>query len=583
MTGSAILVLAVGSALRGQGPTPAFTPEAGPSVYRPVRRPPITDAPDGRVTVSVLPGTLRDDRLRTASLEATLRLHLWLALRDVHPTGPLLDWAPATAPGHDVELETAARCEAEDLDLARPLGRSDRALLGEPLRRREELRVYLDLGSEATEFGVEVRVCPPGSRGITQVFGGQAGSEGPVLREILAWLSPQLQLDDVEPWFQVWAQPLAPDLGVLRAYGSALIQSMDGTIPDELLAAARLLPEAGWLAAALTPRGASRRALLEQAASLRPGFTAVLEDLAWSWIEADRADLARLALDRLRRTSHRPSGLLIAARGLDAGRPEQALVLLEDLPPRWSGTTAARRLEARARLALGDALDGRAAAAAWALADPSAAEAWLLQGDALALLDEPVGARHAYEQALAHPSRLRPRVLERWASLLLDAPEPATVLELLTSDEDGPIAEANPPLLELRAWAHWLAGNPRDAADDTARLVALAPDAPRHRRNRCVFALAAGVSDSPPEECGTPAFPDVFGTVMEATWLSRRPFRSPDEGGQLDRRLEEAIALAPLDPSATGAAVRVLGPRAKEEEEEALQARFRVAVGAVSP
>ena len=70
---------------------------------------------------------------------------------------------------------------------------------------------------------------------------------------------------------------------------------------------------------------------------------------------------------------------------------------------------------------------------------------------------------------------------------------------------------------------------------------------------------------------------------MEATWLSRRPFRSPDEGGQLDRRLEEAVALAPLDPSATGAAVRVLGPRASEDEEEALQARFRVAVGAVSP
>lgn len=577
------MVLAVVSALRSRSHSPAFTPDIGPTVYRPVRRPPVTEAPDGRTVVTVLPGILLDDATRTASLEATLRLHLWLALRDVHPSGPALDWGHAAAPTANRDAIAAARCDPSDVSLERPLGHDDPPLLGGELRARRQLRLYLHVGAEPEEFTVEVRICPPGSRGTTQVFTAPGGREGPVLREMLAWLAPQLELLDVEPWFETWSQPLAPDLGVLRSYGAALTESMDGPIPDRLLEAARLIPEAGWLAAALAPRGAGQRELLEQAASLRPGFTAALEDLAWSWVEADRADLGRLALDRLRRTAHRPSGLLLAHRLLEADRPGAALLLLEDLPPEWSGTTAARRLEALARLGMGDAVAARGAAAAWALADPSAAEAWLIQGDALAVLDEPVGARHAYEQALGHPSRLRARTLERWASLLLRAPQPAAVLEVLAAEDDEELVLSSPALLELRAWSWWLAGDARRASDDAIRLGALDPGTPRHRRNACVFGLAAGVTDAPPQDCGREVFPDVFGTVMEATWLSRRPLRTPHEGGLLDRRVEEAITAAPLDPAAAGAAVRVLGPRAEEEEAEALQARFRVAVGAVSP
>jgi hypothetical protein len=464
------------------------------------------------------------------------------------------------------------------------LGRNDPPLLGAPLRPRRALRAYMEVGAEPDGFAVEVRICPRGSGGTTQVFSGPTGREGPVLREILAWLSPQLELDDVEPWFEAWSEPLAPDLGVLRTYGGALVDSMSGSTPTQLSEAARLLPEAGWLAAALAPRGPGRRALLEQASSLRPGFTAALEDLAWSWVEEDRADLARLTLERLRTEStSRPSGLLMAARVLEQGLPADALAMLEDLPPAWSSTTAARRLEARAQLELGDPAAGRSAAAAWALADPAASEAWLLQGDALVQLDEPVGARHAYRQGLAHPSRLRADVLERWAALLLSVPDPAAVLERLQSEEDAPVVESNPALLELRAWAHWLAGNSLEASKDAQRLVTLDPATVRHRRNACVFGLGAGTTDAPPSSCGTPVYDDIFGTVMESVWLSRRPFRSAEEGGLLDLRLEQAVALGPLDPAATGAAVRVLGPRADEEEQEALQARFRVSVGAVTP
>ncbi len=582
--GSAILVLAVTTALRSRSPIPASTPEVGPTVYRPVRQAPITAPPDGRVTLSVLPGVLKDDASRTAALEATLRLHLWLALRDVMPTGPVLDWSPPSPSDSDRHLVAAARCEPNDVVIGNPLGRDDPPLLGPPIRPRKALRAFLKVGAERDGFSVDVRICPRGSGGTTQVFAGPTGKEGPVLREILAWLSPQLELDDVEPWFEVWSEPLAPDLGVLRTYGGALVDSMSGSTPPQLTEAARLLPEAGWLAAALAPRGPGRRALLEQASSLRPGFTAALEDLAWSWVEEDRADLARLTLERLRGdASSRPSGLLMAARVLDHGLPAEALAMLEDLPPGWSSTTAARRLEARAQLELGNPAAGRSAAAAWALADPAAAEAWLIQGDALVQLDEPVGARHAYGQGLAHPSRLRADALERWAALLLSVPEPATVLERLESEEDAPLVEASPVLLELRAWAYWLAGDSLKASGDAQRLVELDPATPRHRRNACVFGLAAGTTDAPPSDCGTPVFEDLFGAVMESVWFSRRPFRTPEEGGMLDLRLTQAVDLGPMDPAATGAAVRVLGPRAEEDEEDALQARFRVSVGAVSP
>ena len=582
-TATAVLVLAVSSALRSRSAAPTFAPEAGATVYRPVRRPPVTEPPDGEVTVTVLPGALRDDAGRTASLEATFRLHLWLALRDVHPTGPVLDWSHAAPFGADRERVAATRCEPEKVALGRALGRDDPPLLGPRLRPRRQIRVVLDVGAEEDEITVEVRACAPGSRGTTQVFTAPTGREAPVLREILAWLTPQLGIDDVEPWFAAWSKPLAPDLGVLRTYGAALADSLGGDLPPDMLGAARLLPEAAWLAAALSPPGPERRALLEQAASQRPGFTAALEDLAWSWIGAGRADLARLALDRLRMTALRPSGLLLASRALDDGRPGDALALLDDLPPEWSGTTAARRLEARAQLGLGNAVAGRGAAAAWALADPSAAEAWVLQGDALVLLEEPVGARHAYEQALAHPSRLRPQVLERWAALLLSRSQTGAVLEVLDAEDEAALVARTPSLLELRAWTRWTAGDAGGASRDTARLVGLAPDTVRHRRNLCVFQLAAGLSEAPPEDCGAAVFPDLFGVVMEAAWLSRRPFRSPEEGGLLDRRLEEALALGPLDPAAAGAAVRVLAPRAEEEERDTLNARFRLSVGAVSP
>lgn len=564
------------------GRAPTASPSADqPSVYRPRGGSLDTAPPDAGPSVVVLQGTLRQDTPRTRALESLIRLHLWLALRDVHPTGPTLSWQPATtAPASDDPV--ARLCLPSTVSAERTLGRDDPPLLGRGLRDRGQRRVFVVADTEIGLARYVVHVCAPGSRGSSQVFVSEVGREGPAIREIMAWLTGVLGSPEVEPWFSTWSRPLAPDVVSLRAFGETLAASMEdgGAQTDALVEAASLLPEAAWVASALSEQDLDRRRLLERAASLRPGFTAALEDLAWEWTRASRPDLALLTLSRLRAPERvRPSELLLAARMLEDGAHTDAAGLIDRLPPRWRGTTAARRLEALAHLGVGAPARAQAAARRWTDADPEAAEGWLLRGAAAQLLDDPIAAEDAYRQALAEPSRLRAEILTRWAALLLDRARPEEVVEALTGD-DSELPERTPPLLALRAWAHWMSGDAARAAEDTESLAALEPDRATHRRNLCVMALSAGTTEAPAAECGEPVFADLFGTLFEAVWLSRRPFRTPDEGGLLDRRVEELAAAAPLAPPASGAALRVLGPRAEDEELEALQARWQLARGA---
>lgn len=573
----AVLLVSLGS--RGPAVAPSDAPVG--AVYRAGGGSLDTTPPDAGPSVVVLGGTLRQDTPRTRALEALMRLHLWLALRDVHPTGPTLRWVPATT-GSPTDDPVARLCLPRDLPAERTLGRDDPPLLGPALRPRGERRVFIVASTEIGVARYEVHVCAPGSRGSSQVFVSEVGREGPAMREILAWLTGVLGAPEVEPWFATWSRPLAPDVVSLRAFGETLAASMEdgGGQTDALIDAASLLPEAAWVASALSEADLDRRRLLERAASLRPGFTAALEDLAWEWTRAARPDLALLTLSRLRAPERvRPSELLLAARMLEEEAYADAAGLIDQLPPRWKGTTAARRLEALAHLGAGDPERTQQAARRWTEADPGAAEGWLLQGTAARLLDQPVEAEAAYREALAEPSRQRGEVLTRWAALLLDLGRGDEVVEALTDEDDDALVQRTPRLLALRAWAHWSAGNATRAAADTRRLAALEPERAEHRRNLCVIALSAGTTEAPPSECGEPAFGDLFGTLFEAVWLSRRPFRTPEEGGLLDRRVAELAEAAPLAAPAAGAALRVLGPRAEDEALEALQARWQLARG----
>ncbi len=570
------LAVALGGARVGQSAAKPHTT----TVYRASSPTQDTAPPDGAVLVEVLPGVVTAPDGRSEGLEAAMRLHLWLALRDIHPTGPTLHWTPAR-PAHPLHDPVDRLCLPPQIPARRTLGRVDPPLLGPGPRDRTTMRVFLSVSAEVGSSQIEAYVCAPGSRGTSQVFVADAGREGPALRELMAWLAGILRGPDVAPWFATWSRPVAPDVAVLRDYGAALAESMrtPGPPPRALLEAGSLLPEAAWVAGELSVEPLYRRRLFQRAAALQPGFTAALEDLAWEWAQTGRPDLALLALGRLRAPQRtRPSELLLAARLLAAGDAGGALLLLRQLPAPWTSTTAARRLEGLAALQLGDGEGARAAARAWTDAEPSSAEGWLLRGDAEQLLDERQSASAAYARALEQPTRLRARILERWAVLQLDLGRPAAVLEML-GDPDEALVPQSPSLLALRANAAWQGGEAARAATDTRRLVTLEPDRLEHRRNLCVFALSAGTTEAPPEECGTPVFPDLFGTLMEAVWLSRRPFRTPDEGGLLDRTVSAAAELAPLSPAAAGAALRVLGPRATKEELAMLQGSWQLARG----
>ncbi len=510
-----------------------------------------------------------------------MRLQLWLALRDVYPTGPLLQWEPPRRHVRSIDpLE--ASCLESTLPPARHLGHNDPPLLGRGHGDREKLRTFLVVTTEIGFSRYELHLCKPGSPGQSQVFVSELGREGPILREMMAWLTGSLESGDVEPWFNTWSQPVTPDVAALRAYGDALVESMDANDgpTQSLLQAAALLPEAAWASAALTADRAARRELLKRAVALRPGFTAALEDLSWEWSQSARPDLAMLTLSRLLAPERvRPSELLLAARMLDAGHSRDALHVIERMPPQWRETTAALRLEARARLEVGDPVGAQSAARSWTEAVPAATEAWLLRGDADRLMGDRAAADVAYSQALKRHSRLRADALARWSVLQLELGRPAAVAERLADDEEAPLVDDDTRLLALRAWSHWRNGDARRAAVDTARLAELEPRRIEHRRNLCVLALSAGMTEAPPEECGEPVFADLFGTLMEAVWLSRRPFRTPEEGAELDQLVERLAAAAPMTPDAIGAALRVLGPRASDEELAALQAQWQLARG----
>lgn len=576
---TALLLLVVVRALDGESPSRTEARGLAGPVYPSGAPAPITEAPDDGPSMRVHPGLIHEGGTRARGMEAAFRLHTWLALRDVLPSGPTLVWDPAE-PAADVPDPIAELCFPDRLPAEQILGRDDPQLLGPSIVPRRHLRVFFEVHAEPGSTTLEAHACSPGSGGTSQIFEARSGEEGIALREAMAWLTGIARTEDPAPWFDAWGRPFAPDPGPLREYGEALVESMDGTLPDALVEAGGLLPEASWLSGALAVDPAFKRQRLSRAAAMRPGFTAALEDLAWEWMRAGRPDLAHLTLHRLDRpTDSRPSELLLAARQLEAGAPDDATTLLASLPAPWNQTTAARRLEARARLLAEDYPAARAAARAWTRSDPGTVEGWMVLGDAEAALGRDEAAVNAYGQALAAPSRLRSEVLAHAAVLDLRRGAPKQVIERLFDEDEEPLVLASPTLLALRAWASWEQDDAPRALADNQRLLTLAPSESA-ARNQCLFTLAAGVSEAPPEACGTERFDDLFGSLMEAVWLSRRPFRTPDEGAQLDAVVAELRAAAPRSPEATGAAVRVLGPRAEDEEEEALQGDFRLSVGA---
>lgn len=545
----------------------------------------------GRLTF--LAGVVGRGGERADGLEAILRLHAYLALRDVY-AGPIaLEWEAAVP----LEQGPEAIRRACGFDRARrvpPGALLDSGVRPDPLGRKldpaVDFRMLLQAEAEEGDLRVEAFACPARGTQHSQVFVARSGQEGVVLRELGSWLAAILGVTDPGSFSDSWGREPAPRGPALSTYGGLLARSLDpeGLNPrlqdrpstSSLLDATQIVPEAAWLAAMRSADPARRRALLRRAAALRVGFTAALEDLAALEMEIGRPDLASATLDRLSAdpARQRPVELLLAAGLLGGGRPADCRTLLAGLPRRWRATTSAARLHALALLDLGNPQEAVRWSAAWTDSDPESAEALVVHGRALAGSQRPDEAAGAWRRAARLDSRWRRAALLSWLGDAAPVGSAGDVMAFIDELEmDGVPLESD--LLELRAYAALRAGDAVAAAADYSALAERHPDVPRFQLDRCVAALLAG------EEGG--AIPCAGGrwTALEdlqvRTASASRGVSLPGYPMDVSALVRRAAELAPASPEVQLALMATAGKRRGLDEatRRTYLARWRVAVG----
>ena len=533
---------------------------------------------------------------RGDGLEAILRLHTYLAMRDVHGGPVELLWRPAVAWEGAAEAVRDACAPPSSNSAGEPetgwlLTGVRRDPLGRKLDTERDFRVLLMTESDGGELRVEAVACTASGSKRSEVFIGVTGQEGLILRELCSWLAAVVGVADPGDFEDHWGREPAPRGPALSTYGEILARSLDpdGTNPrlpvhpsgSSLADATSIVPEAAWLAAALSAEPPDRSRLLRRAAAMRVGFTAALEDLAWEQLSGAHPDLAAATLARL---SHdearlRPVELHLAAGLLAEGRAGACRGLLAGLPGRWRATTAASRLHALALVRLGNAPEAVRWADNWVDGDPESGEALVILGTALVgagRLDEAGGA---WRQAARLDSRWRREAVSAWLAATLEVDRSGEVQRFLDElAEDG--AQLGPELLELRAYAALRAGDPAGALVDYQSLADARPDVPRLQLDRCIAALLAGRLDA-----GTDC-PALGQTELEqlqlATSASSREVSVPGIFRDIRREVIAMHDLAPASPEVARAVMSVFGTSRHSTEEERLLALadWRIAVGA---
>ncbi len=532
---------------------------------------------------------------RADGLEAILRLHTYLAMRDVHAGAAELLWQPAVGweEGDQVVQDTCAPPASGGVgepDAGWLMTGVRRDPLGRPLNPERDFRVLLRAESEEGELRVEAFACTASGDRRSEVFVARTGGEGTILRELCTWLAAIVGVPDPGEFEDHWGREPAPRGPALSTYGELLARSLDaagdnprlpGRRPDSTLDdATRIVPEAAWLAAALTGDEEHRRRLLRRAAAMRVGFTAALEDLAWEQLVAGQPDLAGATLARLSddEARLRPVELHLAAGLLEQGRPRDCRSLLAGLPRRWRATTAASRLHALALVQLGDPAEAARWASAWVEGDPESAEGLVVLGRALAAAGRHTEAGVAWSRAARLDARWRRPAMASWLAAALRVGRPGEVQEFLQELEaEG--SQLGPDVLELRAYAALRAGDPARAWEDYSNLAELRPELPRLRLNRCVAALLAGQ-----EGADVPCVAEDRTRLEQlqlATASASREVSVPGVPRDVRADVTELAALAPASPEVARAAMSVFGTsrRTPEEQRRSTLAAWRIAVG----
>lgn len=542
-----------------------------------------------------LPGVAGEGS-RADGLEAILRLHTYLAMRDVHGGPVELLWRPAVAWEEDEEVLRDVCAPPAALNPGEPeagwlLTGVRRDPLGRELDPERDFGVLLRAESDDGELRVDAVACTASGSKRSEVFVAGSGGEGVILRELCSWLAAIVGVADPGEFEDHWGREPAPRGPALSTYGELLARSLDPggespRLPDRppdstLEEATSIVPEAAWLAAALAADPAERRRLLRRAVALRVGFTAALEDLTWEQLADGRPELATATLARLSDDDARlrPVELHMAAGLLAGGRPGDCRTLLAGLPRRWRATTATARLHALALVRLGNPAEAVRWASSWADGDPESAEALVVLGRALAAADRLDEAGVAWRRAARLDSRWRRQAVSAWLAAALEVGRAAEVRGFLDElEKDGGLL--TPEVREVRAYAALRAGDPVAALGDYQVLSELRPDVPRLGLNRCISALLAGRQD-PAEHCHEQARTRLEELQLRTAAESREVIL-PGVPRDTRREVRALAELAPANPEVAQAVMLVFGTsrNSSREERQLALARWRVAVGA---
>ena len=544
---------------------------------------PDTQKKTGRL--QVLPGALVDSSRTAAGIEATFRLHTYLALRDVYRASIGLDWSPA-APRLSRSEVIQRRCDFG----AEPSAILDSGTLPDPLGRTVDAmndhRLFFVVGGSESALQVEAVLCNRQGSQKIQIARVQAGTEGQAVRELATWAAAITDSAEPGPLADSWSSTL--DLGQpgLGRYGELLVGSTGNTSSAHsiLVEASHVLPEASWLLAQLGPE---RDALvhLRNARLKRSGFTAAIEDravllLSEGQTESALRELSLLELTADSRTYPRPVRTLVAAKMIDIGRPMAALHVTESLLPKQQLQPSAARIAALANLELARDHSAADQVEIWLSAQPQSGDALLAAGRLRAAADNWTGAGDAWTQLVLKHPRLRDEGLRDWTEVALDRGDTAQLQEVL-NELEGPTSTTRLSSfgLELKAYLAALSGRQSEALAIYDRLAARDQPTASTMQNRCQVALEAGEEDQAQGRCAGLRPADLEGALSSTAFDSRRPGLLP--GYQLDTTKAALFARkrAPRSRDVAITALHSLSPTAPPELREELLARWRIAVG----
>ena len=536
--------------------------------------------------LEVVRGGLLSGQRAAAGLEAILRLHVYLALRDVYPSRIQLDWTPATAPAARRPL-IADRCKPK-LSTGQLL---DSGAHPDPLERRtdpgRDQRLFFLISTPSGGRSVEAILCNRRGAQRAQVFSLTPGKEGNLIREVATWAAAITGVTNPGPMADGWARDPVPSRPGLSRYGDVLVGSTGSSDKAELLLdeASAVVPEAAWLLGQLG-NPLDSLAHLRRARLNRPGFTAAIEDRAALLLREDQrqAALRELSLLPLSDTTGallRPVRTLLASQLVADGQPLGALAVLNTLTQEEREHPGAARLSALANLALARDEDAADQVEIWLAAQPNSGAALVAAGRLRAAAGRWPQAQSAWQQAvISHPG-FRPQALLGWAGAAFDRQDLETLETTLTAVESG---DSDTPLgpfgLELRAYLAARGARWSEALHIYDRLVESGAGSKAILQNRCHVALTSGQTDQAEGRCAglTPA--PLEGALASSAFDSRRPGDLPGYPRDTTAAALHALRTGPADPAVSITALHSLGPNASAEVREDLLARWRVAVGA---